>query len=73
MTFIPPKAPRKPVTAMYHGVELVDNWDWLKDPDDPETIAHLEAENTYTEAITADQQPLRDAIFAEIQVPHSGN
>lgn len=67
MTFIPPKAPRKPVTAMYHGVELVDNWDWLKDPDDPETIAHLEAENTYTEAITADQQPLRDAIFAEIK------
>src|SRR5699024_2592027 len=67
MTFTPPKDLRKPVTATYHGVELEDNWDWLKNPDDPETIAHIEAENTYTDAITADQQPLRDAMFAEIK------
>src|SRR5699024_354872 len=45
----------------------VDHWDWLKDPDNPETIAHLEAENAYAEAVTADQQPVRDAIFQEIK------
>lgn len=67
MTFTPPKAARKPVSAVYHGVELVDQWDWLKDPENPDTIAHLEAENAYTAALTADQQPLRDAIFAEIK------
>src|SRR5690625_1450842 len=67
MTFTPPKAARKPVSAVYHGVELVDQWDWLKDPENPDTIAHLEAENSYTAALTADQQPLRDAIFAEIK------
>src|SRR5699024_12160151 len=66
MTFTSLKAHRNPVTATYNGVDLVDKWDWLENPDDPETIAHLKAENTYTEAITADQQPLRDAIFAEI-------
>ena len=67
MTATPPKAPRKPVTAVHHGVELIDNWDWLKDPEDPETIAHLEAENAYTDAVTADQQTLRETIFAEIK------
>src|SRR5690625_612093 len=67
MTATPPKAVRKPVTTVHHGVELVDDWDWLKDPENPETIAHLEAENAYTDAVTADQQPLRDAIFHEIK------
>src|SRR5699024_6983067 len=67
MTFTPPTAARQPVCAVYHGVELVDHWDWLKDPDNPETIAHLEAENAYAEAVTADQQPVRDAIFQEIK------
>ena len=67
MTATPPKAVRKPVTTVHHGVELVDDWDWLKDPENPETIAHLEAENAYTDAVTADQQPLRDAIFGEIK------
>ncbi|GAA2039021.1 S9 family peptidase [Yaniella flava] len=67
MTSTPPQATRKPVTATYHGVDLVDSWDWLKDPQDPNTIAHLEAENAYTETVTADQQLLRDAIFAEIK------
>ena len=67
MTSTPPKAQRKPVTARYHGVDLVDEWDWLKDPEDPAVIAHLEAENAYTDAVTADQQSLREAIFAEIK------
>ena len=67
MTSTPPKAQRKPVTARYHGVDLVDEWDWLKDPEDPAVIAHLEAENAYTEAVTADQQQLREAIFGEIK------
>src|SRR5699024_9491553 len=67
MTFTPPTAARQPVCAVYHGVELVDHWDWLKDPDNPETIAHLEAENAYAEAVTADQQPVPDAIFEEIK------
>src|SRR5699024_6273179 len=67
MTATPPKAHRRPVTALYHGVELKDDWDWLKDPKDPDVIAHLNAENVYTEMVTADQQPLRDTIFAEIK------
>jgi oligopeptidase B len=67
MTATPPKATRKPVTTVHHGVELVDEWDWLKDPDNPDTIAHLNAENAYTDAVTADQQALRETIFAEIK------
>ena len=33
----------------------------------PETIAFLEAENAYTEAMTAGQAGLREAIFGEIK------
>ena len=29
----------------------VDDWYWLRDQDDPEVLAHLEAENAYTEAV----------------------
>lgn len=67
MTATPPKATRVPVTTVHHGVELTDHWDWLKDPDNPDTIAHLHAENAYTDAVTADQQALRESIFAEIK------
>ncbi len=67
MTSTPPKAARKPVTAVHHGVQLTDDWDWLKDPEHPDTIAHLNAENAYTDAVTADQQALRETIFAEIK------
>src|SRR5690625_7760153 len=67
MTATPTYATRKPVTTVHHGVELVDEWDWLKDPDNPDTIAHLNAENAYTDAVTADQQALRETIFAEIK------
>ena len=44
----------------------VDDWYWLRDKDDPEVIAHLEAENTYTAAMTARTQGLRDALYEEI-------
>ena len=67
MTSTPPQATRTPVTTVHHGVELVDEWDWLKDPDNPDTIAHLQAENAYTDAITADQHGLREKIFGEIK------
>ena len=38
---------------MHHGDEFVDPYEWLRDKEDPEVIAYLEAENAYTEARTA--------------------
>ena len=51
----------------HHGDTVVDEYAWLADKQDPETIAFLEAQNAYTAAITADQADLREAIFGEIK------
>lgn len=52
---------------MHHGDAVVDEYQWLADSDDPDTISFLEAENAYTEAMTAGQADLREAIFTEIK------
>jgi len=51
----------------FHGDTFNDEYAWLGDAGDPQTIAYLEAENAYTEALTAGQAELRDAIFGEIK------
>jgi oligopeptidase B len=44
-----------------------DPWAWLRDRDDPDTVAYLAAENEYSDEYFAAQQPLADAIFGEIK------
>jgi oligopeptidase B len=63
----PPRARRIPSERTHHGDTVVDEYAWLADRDDPETIAYLEAENAYTAAMTAGQAGLREAIFAEVK------
>jgi oligopeptidase B len=63
----PPRARRVPDERTVHGDTFTDEYAWLGDKDNPETIAHLEAENAYTQALTAGQADLRDAIFGEIK------
>jgi len=63
----PPIAKRVPTERSHHGDTFVDEYAWLADKDSPETIALLTAENAFTEAITAGQQGLREAIFGEIK------
>src|SRR3984957_18794098 len=62
-----PAAKQLPTTRTHHGDTVTDDYAWLADKEDPETISYLEAENAYTEALTADQADLRTAIFAEIK------
>ena len=63
----PPQARRIASERTYHGDTFVDEYSWLGDKQDPETIAFLEAENAYTEATIAGQQELREMIFEEIR------
>lgn len=63
----PPEAPRRPVTTTWHGHRRVDDYDWLRDKESPEVLAHLEAENAWTEHRTAHLADLRQAIFDEIR------
>lgn len=63
----PPSAQRLDSVRTHHGDIVVDPYEWLRDKSDPAVIAHLEAENAYTEAITAHLEPLRQSIFDEIK------
>lgn len=63
----PPIARRVPHVLSEHGDERTDDWYWLRDRDDPEVIAYLEAENAYSDAMLAPLTPLRDRIFDEIK------
>jgi oligopeptidase B len=63
----PPAAPRIRSERTHHGDTFADEYAWLASKDDPQTIAYLEAENAYTEAMTAGQAGLRAAVFEEIK------
>ena len=41
------------------GQHFDDPWDWLRDGDNPEVRAHLEAENAWADAVT---EPTREAV-----------
>lgn len=62
-----PRAPRVPTTRVHHGDTVVDDYEWLRDKDSPDTRAYLEAENAYTQTRTAHLAGLRDRIFEEIK------
>ncbi len=67
------KAPQPPVAKIVpheltsHGDTRIDDYYWLKERENPEVIAYLEAENAYTEAMTGDTADLQDALFAEMK------
>ena len=63
----PPQAERRPVTTTHHGRSRTDEYDWLRAKDDPAVIAHLKAENAWTQARSAHLADLRSTIFEEIR------
>jgi oligopeptidase B len=68
----PPVALKKPSSVTHHGITVADDYAWLRDKgyptvDDPEIIAHLEAENAWFEAAMAGQQDRIDELFKEMR------
>lgn len=75
---VAPMAKRRPVTTTHHGIDIVDDYAWLRadnwqdvmrDPSllDPEIRAHLDAENTHTAAQLADTRDLQEVLFVEMK------
>lgn len=62
----PPVAARRPVTVTRHGETLVDDYAWLRDREDPEVTAYLEAENAYAEAGLAPTRDLQGQLYDEM-------
>jgi oligopeptidase B len=63
----PPRADRRPVTVARHGRTVVDEYAWLRDRDDPATLAYLRAENAWADAWFAPLGSLREQLFAELR------
>ena len=67
-TIEPPIAKIIPDTLQIHGVELIDNYQWLKDKTrtNPEVIDYINAENEYTKKMLKHTEKLRETLFNEI-------
>jgi oligopeptidase B len=63
----PPRAAKKPRQRLHHNDVFTDDYEWLRDKESAEVIAHLEAENTYTDARTSHLALLREQLFEEIK------
>ncbi|MGH3587802.1 MAG: hypothetical protein ACRDQ0_15920, partial [Pseudonocardia sp.] len=63
----PPVAKKVPTERTHHGDTFVDDYEWLRDKNSPDVLAHLEAENAWTQARLAHLAPLRQAVFDEIK------
>jgi oligopeptidase B len=78
MSLTPPVAPRRPHTFARHGISVVDDYAWLKDPNwqevlrdpgvlDPDIRKYLEAENAYTESLLGHTDALQKALVKEMR------
>jgi len=74
----PPRAERRPRVTAIHGVELIDDYAWLRaenwqevlaDPakTPPDIRAHLDAENAYCDALLAPTKQLQAELVKELR------
>lgn len=63
----PPIAKKIPKVDVLHGETRIDNYYWLREKSNPEVIQYLEAENAYTDAMTASIKAFEEALYKEIR------
>jgi oligopeptidase B len=81
-TAVPPVARVVPKEFLEFGQKRIDNYDWLRDRDDPAVADLLRAENAYVDARLKPLKPLVNELAAELKarsveadvsVPYSDN
>lgn len=63
----PPVASCKPHVQTVHGIARTDDYYWLRERDNPEVLAHLQAENEYTEAVLRHTKDLQEQLYLEMK------
>lgn len=63
----PPIAKRNPKRIRIHGEELIDNYFWLRERENPDVIDYLKAENNYTDMMMKGTETLQASLFEEIK------
>src|SRR5258708_616079 len=61
-----PVAPEHPTVLEAHGDKRVDSYYWLREKQNPEVIAYLEAENAYTDAVMAPTADRQEKLYSEV-------
>ena len=62
----PPVARRRPTETALFGHSLVDDYAWLREKTNPETLAYLEQENAYTDAVMKPTEAPQAKLYAEM-------
>src|ERR1700724_867753 len=62
----PPVARRQPVEHVLHGDRRVDDYAWLRDKNNPEVIAYLNAENAYTDSLLRGTEKFQEKLYQEM-------
>ena len=64
---LPPTVEKKPKELEIHGDVRMDNYYWLRERENPDVIAYLEAENAYLETALTETTGLRERLFNEMR------
>ena len=62
----PPIASKRPQVLEAHGDSRIDPYYWLRERQDPEVIAYLEAENAYTDEVMSGLRELEETLYREV-------
>ncbi len=65
----PPVAAKHPDPAharIFHGESFADPWEWLRDKENPQVLAHLAAENAWADRVTAPTLRLQRRIVGDL-------
>ena len=63
---LPPIARKQHTETLLHGTVLTDDYAWLREKENPEVTAYLEAENAYAQAVMAPLDGLRADLYQEM-------
>ena len=62
----PPMAEKKSKITDIHGEQLVDEYFWLREKNNPAVLAHLKAEDAYTESVMKPTAALQEKLYKEM-------
>ena len=63
----PPQPRKRRKTLTQHGHVRFDDYFWMNQRDDPEVIAHLRAENAFTQTVMRDTETLQRDLIEEMR------
>ena len=67
MSATAPQAKKVEHLLVTHGDTLIDSYHWLREKENPEVVAHIEAENAYTDSIMMHTKQLQEELFTEMK------